>query len=225
MLFGDYVPGEVIAEHLRSLTAKKRVYGVLGNHDWWKGGKAVARAMRAAGVEMIDHRAVPVTAGECHFQLVGLGDEMEDRSDIATVFAPVPAGAPVVALTHESATFARLPARVALTVSGHTHAGQVNPFSSPWRTSGFRPDSYWLSGQVRDGERLLFVTPGIGTSILPLRLGVRPEISWLTQRREPWSGSEWRRAQYTPRSMRAPVAGWRGGTRIARSGGRSRTGA
>lgn len=185
VLFGGYVSGDEMGPHLRPLIAKKRVYGVLGNHDWWKGGEAVSRAFAAAGVEMIDNASAGVEIDGCRFHFAGIGDELAGSPDITGAFAGIPDGAPVIALAHEPATFARIPARTALTISGHTHGGQVNPFSSPWRTDAYAPTSHWLRGQVRDGERLLFVTPGIGTSIMPIRIGVRPEISRLTLRSEP----------------------------------------
>ena len=182
VLAGTYVPPEVIAQHLKPLTAQKQVYAVLGNHDWWKNGKEISRAFSAAGVKMIDNQALSVQVGACRFWLAGLGDKLEGRPDVPGTCARIPAGAPVIALTHEPSLWPQLPATAALTVAGHTHGGQINPFSSPWRTAGYSPTSHWLRGQVRDGDRLLFVTPGIGTSILPIRIGVLPEISRLTLR-------------------------------------------
>ncbi len=190
VLFGGYVPARSIAHRLAPLAAEKRLYGVLGNHDWWKGGHQVSAAMTGVGVQMIDNASVPVTHGDCRFHLAGVGDELEGSPDIATAFGGIPAGGPVVVLAHEPATFARIPARAAVTLSGHTHGGQINPFSSPWRTDAYAPTSHWLRGQVRDGGRLLFVTPGIGTSIVPVRIGVRPEISRLTLRSQPERAAE-----------------------------------
>ena len=181
VLAGSYVPPDTIAQHLKPLTARKPVYAVLGNHDWWKNGSAVARAFSAAGVRMVDNRALPVDVAGCRFWLAGLGDLMEGRPDVGGVFAGIPAGAAVVALTHEPALWPKLPAAAALTIAGHTHGGQINPFGmfSPRR---FRADSHALRGAYSEGGRTLFVTPGIGTSILPMRLGVPPEISRLTLR-------------------------------------------
>ncbi len=182
VLAGTYVPPEVIAAHLRPLTARKRVYAVLGNHDWWKGGLQVSRAFSAAGVHMIDNRALPVQVGGCGFWLAGLGDLLEGRPDVAGTYAEIPMEAPVLALTHEPALLQAIPPRTALTIAGHTHGGQINPF---WRwlpTQEFRPRSHWLRGEIRTQDKVLFVSPGIGTSILPMRLGVPPEISQLTLR-------------------------------------------
>ena len=182
VLTGTYVPPETIARHLKPLAARKPVYAVLGNHDWWKGGDKVARAFAAAGVRMIDNRAVPVAVGRCRFWLAGLGDLLEGKPDVEGTFRAVPDGAAVIALTHEPALLRAIPERASLTVAGHTHGGQIDPLPGFLRIGGFDPHSNRLRGTIHDGPRTLFVTPGIGTSILPIRLGVPPEISRLTLR-------------------------------------------
>lgn len=181
VLAGTYVPPDVIAEHLKPLTARKPVYAVLGNHDWWKDGGAVAGAFSAAGVRMIDNLAVPVDVEGCRFWLAGLGDLMEGQPDVTGTFAGIPSGAAVVALTHEPALWPKLPGSAVLTIAGHTHGGQINPFGM-FTPRPFRADSHALRGAYVGAGRTLFVTPGIGTSILPVRLGVPPEISRLTLR-------------------------------------------
>ena len=183
VLLGRYVPASDTAEHLKPLLARKPVYAVLGNHDWWKGGPAVREAFAAAGVHMIDNRAEAVSVGGCRFWLVGLGDALEGKPDIPGAFAQVTDDAPVIALTHEPSLFPRIPARAALTVAGHTHGGQVQLWPRTlFGKEAFDPDSHRLRGAYDVDGRLLFVTPGIGTSILPMRLGVPPEISRLTLR-------------------------------------------
>lgn len=184
VLMGTYVPPETIAAHLRPLTARKPVYAVLGNHDWWKNGPDVSAKFAAAGVHMIDDRAVPLRFGGCRLWLVGLGDLQEGHPQVEQAFASITDDAPAIALTHEPDLWPRIPARAALTVAGHTHGGQIFPF--PRRQPGrFVAGSHVLNGWIEEGGRDLFVTPGIGTSILPMRLGVPPEISRLTLRRAP----------------------------------------
>jgi predicted MPP superfamily phosphohydrolase len=182
VFLGTYVPAETIAEHLKPLTARKPVYAVLGNHDWWKGGPGVRRAFEAAGVTMLENRAQVVEVGRCRFWIAGVADLLEGHPDIPRTFAAINDAAPVIALTHEPDLFPRMPARTALTIAGHTHGGQIDPW--PWqRQPGrFVPGSHLLRGHIEDRGRHLFVTPGIGTSILPMRLGVPPEISRLTLR-------------------------------------------
>ncbi len=181
VLAGTYIPAETIAEHLKPLTSRKQVYAVLGNHDWWKNGPLVSGAFAGAGVHMIDNMAVPIEAGSCHFWLAGLGDMLEGHPDVRTTFAMVPPGIAVIAITHEPRLWPSIPAQATLTIAGHTHGGQINPFGllSPAR---FNPHSSALKGSYIVDGRSLFVSSGIGTSILPMRLGVPPEISRLTLR-------------------------------------------
>ena len=181
VLAGTYVPASTIAGHLEPLTARKPVYAVLGNHDWWKNGPQVSRAFAGAGVRMIDNKALPIDVGSCRFWLAGLGDLLEGRPDVRATFAVIPPDAPVIAITHEPALWPRIPAQARLTIAGHTHGGQINPFGvlTPAR---FKPYSHQLKGMYASDGRSLFVSPGIGTSIVPMRLGVPPEISRLTLR-------------------------------------------
>jgi predicted MPP superfamily phosphohydrolase len=180
VFMGSYVPIEDIAPHLRRLTARKRVYAVLGNHDWWKDGPRIQQALEGAGVVVLQNRATAVRVRDCRFWIAGIGDLLEGRPDIDGTLAQVPAGAPTLALTHEPDLFARMPARVALTIAGHTHGGQIA--LGPLRPTRFVLGSNFLAGPLADGERRLFVSSGIGTSIVPMRLGRPPEISRLTLR-------------------------------------------
>ena len=181
VLLGRYVPATDVAQRLKPLIARKPVYAVLGNHDWWKGGPAVRDAFAAVGVKMIDNRAEEVSIGDCRFWLVGLGDALEGKPDIPGAFAQVNDAAPAIALTHEPSLFPRIPVRARLTVAGHTHGGQVQLWPRTlFGKEAFDPRSNRLSGTYDVNHRLLFVTPGVGTSILPIRLGVPPEVSRLT---------------------------------------------
>lgn len=176
VLLGKYVPPEVVAAHLKRLSAHKRVYAVLGNHDWWKGGAQVRRALEAAGIVVLQNQSREVEFHGCRFWLAGVGDLWEGHPDIAGTFAQVADAAPVIAVTHNPEIFPRMPTRASLVIAGHTHGGQV------WLLPG-RPSmrgSHYLAGPIRQDGRLLFVSPGIGTSIVPFRFRVPPEISRLT---------------------------------------------
>ncbi len=83
---------------------------------------------------------------------------------------------PVLLLVHEPDIFTRVPARVALTLAGHTHGGQIR---LPLIWPAFVPSKYgarFAYGHVIEDERHLIVSGGLGTSIIPARLGVPPEI-------------------------------------------------
>ncbi|MDQ3057382.1 MAG: metallophosphoesterase, partial [Pseudomonadota bacterium] len=177
---GTYIPPETIAEHLQPLTARKPVYAVLGNHDWWKNGERVRRALESAGVVMLDNRAEAATFASCRVWLVGIGDLLEGKPDIDGAFSMVSDAAPMLALTHEPDLFPRIPAQTALTIAGHTHGGQIDPWPYRRDPALFVQGSHRLKWHIEHAGKHLFVSPGIGTSILPMRLGVPPEISQLT---------------------------------------------
>ncbi len=178
VLLGKYVPPEVVAAHLQRLAAHKRFYAVLGNHDWWKGGAKVRRALEGAGIVVLQNQSREVEFRGCRFWLAGIGDLWEGHPDIEGTFAQVDDAAPVIAVTHNPAIFPRMPARASLVIAGHTHGGQVRLL--PGRPS--MRGGYYLAGPIRQAGRLLFVSPGIGTSIVPFRFRVPPEISRLTLR-------------------------------------------
>ena len=84
-------------------------------------------------------------------------------------------GSPVILLAHEPDIFPDVPKRVSLTLSGHTHGGQIRLFGySPVVPSRF--GNRYAYGHVVEDDRHLIVSGGLGFSILPIRFGVRPEI-------------------------------------------------
>jgi len=180
VFMGTYVPADQFAAHLKPLTARKPVYAVLGNHDWWKNGAQVRRALESAGVVVLENEARELRLGRCRFWLAGIGDFWEGHPQVGATFSIIRDDAPVIALTHNPDIFLQIPSRASLTIAGHTHGGQVK---LPWIGTPVVPANHrYVSGLVVDGNRQLFVTTGIGTSILPIRLGVPPEISRLTLR-------------------------------------------
>ena len=182
VFLGTYIPADVIAEHLRPLTARKPVYAVLGNHDWWKDGARVRAAFEAAGVTMLEDQATPVRLARCDLWVVGVGDLWEAPHDVGRAFAAVDDDRPALAITHNPNLFPQMPARASLVVAGHTHGGQIAfpGIGAPGLWG--KADGRYPRGHFIEGGRQLFVSPGIGTSILPIRFGVPPEISRLTLR-------------------------------------------
>ena len=180
---GKFVPPETIAAKLSALRAPLGVYAVLGNHDWWLDARRVANAFRAAGLHVIDDDAVPLAHGGGTFWLAGISDFLEGKHDPKLSLRNVPAEAPVVAITHNPDVFPDVPKRVCLTLAGHTHGGQV---AFPIAGRPIVPSMYgekYAIGHVHDEfGKQLFVTAGVGTSIIPVRFRVPPEIVFLTIR-------------------------------------------
>ena len=177
---GTFVPPERIAQGLAPLEAPLGVFAVMGNHDWARGSREVRAALQGVGIPMLDDTAIEIRRGDCTFWLAGIGDWWVRRRDYARALRRVPEQAPVIAFTHNPDVFVEAPARVSLTVAGHTHGGQV---VLPFLGRLIVPSNYgerFAIGHVVEGGRHLFVSPGLGTSILPVRFGVPPEISVLT---------------------------------------------
>jgi predicted MPP superfamily phosphohydrolase len=112
--------------------------------------------------------------------LVGLADLWTRQQWIERTVSKVPEGQPMIALTHNPDIFPNLPQRVPLLLAGHTHGGQVRfPLIGTVVESSRYGDRY-VRGHVIENNHHLFVTTGIGTSIMPVRFGVTPEIVLLT---------------------------------------------
>ena len=190
VLLGDYVIHGVIggrfvdieqtAAVLRDLNAPLGVFAVLGNHDWWYDGRRSTRALEAVGIRVLEDAATEVSVRGHPLWIAGVSDAMTRPAAIGRALAPVPEGAPLIVLTHNPDVFVRMPARVLLTLAGHTHGGQVNlPVLGRLVVPSHFGDRYAI-GHVHEDDRDLFVSPGIGTSILPVRFRVPPEISLVT---------------------------------------------
>ena len=192
VILGDYmssnghvthrVEPEVFSAVLKDLHAPLGVYSVLGNHDWWYGGVKVRKALEQNGIKVFENEVLELNARNTSFWLVGLGDLWTRPQRITETLAKVPEGQPLIALTHNPDIFPQVPERVPLLLAGHTHGGQVRfPLIGTVVESSEYGDRY-VRGHVVENNHHLFVTTGIGTSIVPVRFGVPPEIVLLTIR-------------------------------------------
>lgn len=182
---GHFIPPERTAALLARMRGRLGVVAVLGNHDWWLDGRRVRAALESRGVPVLENQAVPLGAEGRRFWLAGIADAWTNRYDVPGTLATVPVDAPVILLTHNPDLFPLAPPRVALTLAGHTHGGQVR---LPLLGRPIVPSEYgqrYAAGLVREGGRTLFVSTGVGTSILPVRFRVPPVISLLTLRAAP----------------------------------------
>jgi predicted MPP superfamily phosphohydrolase len=180
VLLGHFVPPETTAAHLAGLRAPHGVVAVLGNHDWWLDGPRVRGDLERAGIRVLENDAIPIGEGPQRFWVAGLGDLWTRPVSIPGALARVPDDEPVLLLTHNPDVFPDVPARVTLTLAGHTHGGQV---ALPILGRPVVPSRYgqrYADGLVVEDGRTLFVSSGIGTSILPVRFGVPPEIAIVT---------------------------------------------
>jgi len=188
---------------MRGLVAPKGVYAIQGNHDWTddklalrrgQGPTRVERAFRAAGIPFLENKVVPLGPG-APLWIAGIESE-ETRSvpravrrnpqrldehrtqTLARMLSHVPADAAVILLAHEPDIFAtRMDPRIALTLSGHTHGGQIRIMGwSPWIPS--RYGLRYAYGHIVENGQDLIVPGGLGSHFVrgrPLRIGIPPE--------------------------------------------------
>lgn len=170
--FGTHVePGELARALAGLLRADVPVVGVLGNHDWYAGGWRVRAALEEVGLPVLEESAVPVLDGT--LWIAGVGDLWERSPSVERALADVPAGAPTVLLTHNPDVVDDVPASVHLVLAGHTHGGQVAVRGRPLHRLSERSANRWTGGWYADQR--MFITAGVGTSLIPLR-SVTPEV-------------------------------------------------
>ncbi|WP_431047084.1 metallophosphoesterase [Roseateles sp. L2-2] len=181
LLPGDFISGrgedgttpEDVAAVLGRLKATRGVYAVLGNHDWWTDGARFNQALGAAGIKVLLNEAVPLPGTDVW--VLGIGDKTSWHSDPRRAVHQLPAGAQVLTLMHDPASARELPPLPGLTVAAHTHGGQVwIPFvGSAVAPHGWPKDK--THGWVDIGGRPIYITSGLGVSIYPIRINMRPE--------------------------------------------------
>lgn len=204
--FGTKIDSAEWAPVLAELRAPFGVHAILGNHDWWedisvqrrrRGPPPVRAALEAVGIPVYENDAIRFEKEGYPFWIAGLGDQWafwpkrrasrftfrgdtyEGVDDLPGTLAHVTDDAPVILMIHEPDIFPQVPARVALTVAGHTHGGQV-------RLLGYAPivpsryGQRYLVGHIVEEGRNLIVSAGLGCSNLPMRFGSPPEIVLIT---------------------------------------------
>lgn len=182
----QYIPPEPIVDVLKNLKAPGGPHAALGNHDWGRDGRGLWRVFEKAGIQVYENSAVKIKTPRHEFWIAGLADDTTRRPDMGGILAQVKDDAPLILMTHDPATFLEKSDRPAVTLAGHTHGGQVSPpgIGPLARPAGRCPKRYFYGHIAEEGCDLI-VTGGIGTSNLPVRFGVPPEIVRLTIRPAP----------------------------------------
>jgi uncharacterized protein len=208
VLLGDYVsqpisnrptrerpplmPMHKIADALSGLHAPDGVYAVLGNHDGWYSDAAVASELKRVGIHVLDGEVVNIERGGRRLRLLGLKDHMHAQdwkkfsNEARDLLSATEGMGNVVVLEHSPDILPIITGDLLISkdlkliLAGHTHGGQVR---LPMIGSPIVPSSYgqkYVAGHIKDAGVDMFVTTGIGTSVLPVRFMVPPEIAVIT---------------------------------------------
>lgn len=183
ILGGDYVTWgnrefvAPVAEALEPLSAPHGVFGILGNHD---DDRDMPTALAARGIQVLrDARTSVSIRGEA-LSLVGIRYWTRRASDIGPLVHG--AAGTVILLAHDPRRLTEAAAlNVPLVLSGHTHGGQVVlPGIGPVAAQKFSPPVPVMAGIGQRGRTTMFVSRGLGTVYVPIRVNCPPEVAILT---------------------------------------------
>ena len=188
IIAGDFVNSmaeEVypFAEAFSDLQAPFGVYGVLGNHDYYtRNVDLVAREVAAGGIRLLVNEHVDLRKGNAKIHLLGV-DDVGNRRRAAQLFDQAARGTfegtPKILMCHRPYYFEEAADRsIDLSLTGHTHGGQIvlarigNEVIAPARMA-----SPYVAGLYSIGSSRMYVSRGIGTVGIPVRINCPPEIT------------------------------------------------
>ncbi|HEX5870890.1 MAG TPA: metallophosphoesterase, partial [Longimicrobium sp.] len=192
VLTGDQVDDyardvEPLGRAFGGLDAPLGVVAVAGNHDVYAGWEPVRRGMERLGWRVLVNEAVPLERNGARFWIAGTGDPAGGRHpgdspvapDLERTMAAVPEDAFSIVLAHNPALWPGLVRLGAdLTLSGHTHHGQLSVPRLGWSVASLFLDH--AMDAYRDGRSVLYVNAGTNFWGIPFRIGALPEVTVVT---------------------------------------------
>ena len=153
------------------------IYAVLGNHDYYAGKETIITTLEACGVRVLINEAAPLPSPWKGIWIAGVDDLWHGEPDLAGTLNQTSPDACTILMAHEpDICESGLMRRVAMTLCGHTHGGQVclpngDPIYVPSKSG-----KEYSGGLYRHAGQWLFVSRGVGTVNLPIRLFAPPDI-------------------------------------------------
>ena len=185
LLTGDYVSHDAdyiapVAETLGKLESEFGTFACLGNHDHWTDASLVTDLLRGEGVMVLINEGFRFAARDASFWLAGVDDYMAGKTDVrAALHGSFPDEMKLL-LAHNPLIFRQaVRAEVDLTLSGHTHGGQIK-VRDPEKK--ILPSRKLKSGHHQRKESQIYITRGIGTVVVPARYQCPPEVTLLELR-------------------------------------------
>jgi hypothetical protein len=179
---GDLVDGSVTALRdqvapLADLRARYGAYFVTGNHEYYSGTESWCRELGRLGIRVLRNERVTVGSDDASFDLAGIDDHGAARfggsSDVARAVAGRDETRELVLLAHQPRSVFQADRHgVGLQLSGHTHGGQI----WPWSYLVYLQQPV-VAGLARIGRTIVYVSSGTGYWGPPMRLGAPAEIT------------------------------------------------
>ena len=185
LLTGDYVSHDreyiaPVAAALGRLKARYGVYACLGNHDHWTDADLLTHLFRGEGIKVLINEGLRFEARGSSFWLAGVDDYMVGKTDVTAALRGSFPDEMKLLLAHNPIIFREAArAGVDLTLSGHTHGGQIKVRDDAKRIF---PQRKLKAGLHKRKNSQVYITRGIGTVVLPVRYQCPPEISLLELR-------------------------------------------
>lgn len=185
LCIGDFVSGhkksqslsiEEITQELSVLKPKYGFYTTLGNHDWWQGGENIEKVLEESGIIVLGNENITININDKKLCIAGIEDLSTKGVDIEKALKNI--HQPSILLSHSPDVFPLINKqnKIDLVLAGHTHGGQVRfPFIGPLIVPSDYGNKY-AQGLIEESNHIMFVTKGIGTSIIPVRFNCTPEI-------------------------------------------------
>lgn len=203
VLTGDFISGSVkflsgsvgefnekylekLVNALSGVSAPMGVYGVLGNHDFWSGPEAVEAITtglsKSIGVIWLRNENVTLKKGDGRLDLLGVDDYWENSYSLVNAYRGLDSTTAKILLSHNPDVNENIHSnmKIDLVLSGHTHGGQVvlPVIGMPFLPSPF--GQKYREGLIKDGDRITYVSRGIGHLMAPVRLNCPAEATVIT---------------------------------------------
>lgn len=174
-------PLQACLDRLARLKAEAGVFGCMGNHEIYANAEKYTQAEGARlGMRFLRQEAALLRFGQSHLNLTGVDYQRFNEPYLRGAERLVVPGALNVLLSHNPDVFPTAVRKgFQFTVSGHTHGGQVRVELLSQDLNIVRFFTPYVDGVYRQGSASVFVSRGIGTIGVPLRLGAPPEVALL----------------------------------------------
>jgi predicted MPP superfamily phosphohydrolase len=157
---------------LSKLQSKLGVYFVTGNWDYWEPIPELENLLTSTQVENLTNKAKEIEKG---LWLIGFDDALEGQPDLS-ILDSIPSSDIKISIFHSPVYFQEIKRRTHLSLAGHSHGGQllIPVIGSFWLPEG---TGKYEQGWYKENQSSLYVSRGIGTSILPVRFNCSPELA------------------------------------------------